>query len=99
MANVDLMQLIKSKVRSLKPYQVENIDCEIKLHANESAFPPPPEVLKLFEEAFQTCALNRYPDPDCQELKSVLAKQCQVPPEQLMIGNGSDELIGKHRTG
>jgi len=87
------MQLVKNKVRSLKPYQVENIDCEIKLHANESAFPPPPEILKLFEETFQSCSLNRYPDPDCQELKSVLSDQHQVPPEQFMIGNGSDELI------
>ncbi len=87
------MQLVKKKVRSLKPYQVENIDCEVKLHANESAFPPPPEILKLFEETFQSCSLNRYPDPDCQELKSVLSDQHQVPPEQFMIGNGSDELI------
>jgi len=90
---VDLMQLVKNKVRSLKPYHVENTDCAIKLHANESAFPPPPEILKLFEETFQTCALNRYPDPDCQELKSILSKRYQVPTEQFMIGNGSDELI------
>lgn len=93
MANVDLMQLVKNKVRSLQPYQVENIDCEIMLHANESAFPPPPEISKLFGEVLQGCALNRYPDPNCRELKSVLAKQHQVPPEQFMIGNGSDELI------
>ncbi len=93
MANVDLMQLVKNKVRSLQPYQVENIDCEIMLHANESAFPPPPEISKLCGEVLQGCALNRYPDPNCQELKSVLAKQHQVPPEQFMIGNGSDELI------
>lgn len=87
------MQLVKNKVRSLKPYHVEDFDCDVKLHANESAFPPPPETLKLFEEIFRNCSLNRYPDPNCQELKSVLSKQHQIPPEQFMIGNGSDELI------
>ncbi|MCH7498561.1 MAG: histidinol-phosphate transaminase [Nitrospinae bacterium] len=93
MSNLDLMQLIKDKVKSLKAYQVENVDCAIKLHANENSFPPPPEILKLFEDVFKATELNRYPDPDCRPLKQTLSKRLGVAPENLAIGNGSDELI------
>ena len=93
MSNLDLMQLIKDKVKSLKAYQVENVDCAIKLHANENSFPPPPEILKLFEDVFKATELKRYPDPDCRPLKQTLSKRLGVAPENLAIGNGSDELI------
>jgi len=93
MSNVDLIQLVKEKVQLLKAYHVENIDCEIKLHANENSFPPPPEILKQFEEIFKSTEFNRYPDPDCGPLKQTLAKRLNVTPENLAIGNGSDELI------
>ena len=44
MSNVDLEKLIKDSVRSLKPYSTENIRSEVKLHANESPFPPTNEL-------------------------------------------------------
>jgi len=93
MSNLDLIQLVKEKVQSLKAYHVENVDCEIKLHANENSFPLPPEILKQFEEVFKSTELNRYPDPDCGSLKQTLAKRLDVQSENLAIGNGSDELI------
>jgi len=93
MSSLDLIQLVKEKVQLLKAYHVENIDCEIKLHANENSFPLPPEILKQFEEVFHSTELNRYPDPDCGPLKQTLAKRLNLAPENLAIGNGSDELI------
>lgn len=93
MSNINLIQLVKEKVQSLKAYHVENIDCEIKLHANENSFPLPPEILKQFEEVFKSTELNRYPDPDCGPLKRTIAERLNVAPENLAIGNGSDELI------
>jgi histidinol-phosphate aminotransferase len=93
MSNLDLIQLVKEKVQSLKAYHVENVDCEIKLHANENSFPLPPEILKQFEEVFKSTELNRYPDPECGSLKQTLSKRLNVAPENLAIGNGSDELI------
>jgi threonine-phosphate decarboxylase len=34
-----------------------------------------------------------YPDPDCWQLRHVLAQQCRVDPEMILVGNGSTELI------
>lgn len=93
MAKVNLDNLVKDKIKALKPYHVENFDCEIKLHANENSFPPPAEILDLFQDTFRTFQLNRYPDPASQKLKVVLANRLSVSPAHLAVGNGSDELI------
>ena len=93
MANVKLMGLVRERVKSLKPYQVENFDCRIKLHANESPFPPPREIVSLLKECAEDLQINRYPDPDCLKLKSAISKRMNVPAENLVVGNGSDELI------
>ncbi len=34
-----------------------------------------------------------YPDPDCWQLRHVLAQQCRVDPDMILVGNGSTELI------
>ena len=34
-----------------------------------------------------------YPDPDCWQLRQVLARQCGIDPEMILVGNGSTELI------
>ena len=93
MSSVDLAKLIKENVRSLKPYAVENIQSEIKLHANESPFPPSKELHELFITSLKKFQLNRYPDPDSKNLKQSIAKRLGANTEQLIIGNGSDEII------
>lgn len=93
MSNVDLMSLIQGKVRSLKPYHMEDINCAVQLHANENPFPPPEELLKGFSESLKKFQLNRYPDPDSRALKESIANKLNVKVENLVVGNGSDELI------
>jgi histidinol-phosphate aminotransferase len=93
MSSIDLAKLIKENVRSLKPYAVENIQSEIKLHANESPFPPSKELHELFIISLKKFQLNRYPDPDSKNLKQSIAKKLATNTEQLVIGNGSDEII------
>lgn len=93
MSSVNLLNLIQDRVRSLKPYHVENIDCEVKLHANENPFPPSEELLNLFAESIRNFQLNRYPDPDSKNLKRAIAKRLNTETNRLVIGNGSDEII------
>ena len=93
MSKVDLNKLFTKKLRGLKAYEVKNIDCVIKLHANENPYPPPADLMDLFRKTLDDFRLNRYPDPDCLELKETVSERLNVPVESLVIGNGSDELI------
>ena len=93
MTDLDLNSLFQEKLKALKPYQMENFDCKIKLHANENPFTPPKEIQVLFENSLKEINLNRYPDPDSRNLKAILSKRLGVSSEMLVIGNGSDELI------
>ena len=63
----------------------------IKLASNESPLPPFPEVLETITQKFND--LNRYPDSECRGLKAALAERYRVTPEELIIGNGSCELL------
>jgi len=93
MANIDLADWVREKIKSLKAYEVEDFDCEIKLHANENPFPLPEGLTRNFPESFKNLQWNRYPDPECRFLKQAITDITQIPPESLVIGNGSDELI------
>ncbi len=64
-----------------------------KLDANELPFALPRELRERLGAALSEVALERYPDPRARELRALVAKQQHVEPEQLVFGNGSDELI------
>jgi histidinol-phosphate aminotransferase len=93
MANINLADWVQEKIKSLKAYEVENFDCEVKLHANENPFSLPEEFTNDFSDGCKNIQLNRYPDPDCRLLKQAITDITTIPPESLVIGNGSDELI------
>ena len=63
----------------------------IKLNTNENAFPPHPAVVRAAEEA--AGSLHLYPDPECRELREALAKRMDVSPDELLMTNGSDEIL------
>lgn len=62
----------------------------IRLNGNENPFGPSPEVVKALGN-FQH--YNHYPDPDQRQLRDVLSGYLGVSAEQVVAGNGSDELI------
>lgn len=64
----------------------------IKLNTNESPYPPSPGVLSaVSEDALKN--LRLYPNPDGKRLIKKLAELYNVQPENVIIGNGSDELL------
>jgi hypothetical protein len=63
----------------------------VKLASNESPYPPLPEVVEAIAGASGT--LNRYPDGPAGALRHALAELHGVGHEQVVIGNGSCELI------
>ena len=64
MSHIDLMELVRDKIKDLKAYQVENLDECTKLHANENPYPPSPELLNKIFQRLDELELNRYPYPD-----------------------------------
>ena len=63
----------------------------IKLNTNENPFSPPPEVEEVLMEEWEK--LRLYPDPECRELRALLAERLEVAPEELLMTNGSDEIL------
>ncbi|MEJ7588962.1 MAG: histidinol-phosphate transaminase [Ferruginibacter sp.] len=82
----DLNSLVRENIRNLKPYSAARHEftgkASVLLDANENAYGSP------LEDNF-----NRYPDPLQWQLKFAIAKIKGVPPENIFIGNGSDEVI------
>jgi histidinol-phosphate aminotransferase len=63
----------------------------VKLGSNEGAFGPLPAAVAAFEAAVGE--LNRYPDAGAMRLRDELAIGFGLPVEQVVVGNGADELI------
>ena len=85
-------------VRDLTPYvpgEQPKIANLIKLNTNENPFPPSPKVLAAIQAELgdDAARLRLYPDPNADLLKSAIAKRHAVTPQQVFIGNGSDEVL------
>src|SRR5208283_5121329 len=64
----------------------------VKLNTNENPYPPSPRVLETIRAAV-TADLRLYPDPSATELRAKAGEVYGFPPEFIMAGNGSDELL------
>ena len=64
----------------------------IKLNTNESPFPPSPKVLEAVSQE-EVAKLKLYSDPTCGQLNTAIAHRYGVAPEQIITGNGSDEIL------
>jgi histidinol-phosphate aminotransferase len=64
----------------------------IKLNTNENPYPPSPKVLSAMRAAIDG-RMRLYPNPSAQLLREQLADLHQCSPDQIIIGNGSDELL------
>ncbi len=82
MKPIDILALARDNVKRLKPYSSARDDfkgtASVFLDANENPFPS---------------GYNRYPDPHQQKLKGAIANLKKVNPNQVFLGNGSDEVI------
>jgi len=87
--------LIRPLVRELQPYvygEQPKIKGLIKLNTNENPYPPSPKVLKAVKAAVDG-RLRLYPNPTAQKLREKLAKLHRCHADNIIVGNGSDELL------
>ncbi len=85
---MDIKRLLRRNIRTLKAYAAKEIPCRVKLDANESPYGFP-----AFVSAVEKIQTNRYPDPEGKALKKAASKRWRVGIKNLLLGNGSDELI------
>ena len=81
-------------VHSLSPYapgEQPKQDGIAKLNTNENPYPPSPRVLAAIASA--TDRLRLYPDPRASALRETIAAHYGVAPEEVFVGNGSDEVL------
>jgi histidinol-phosphate aminotransferase len=81
-------------VKSLSPYvpgEQPKQDGVVKLNTNENPYPPSPRVLTAIAAASERIRL--YPDPRATVLREAIARHYNVTPEEVFVGNGSDEIL------
>lgn len=84
---------IAKKLKDLAPYDPTEGMPEVKLDANESFLSLPEDIKKKVNLAISNVLFNRYPDPSTIELCKIAADYFGVGHDQIVAGNGSDELI------
>ena len=90
-----MSRFLSEKFSNIEPYtpgeqpKVSNL---IKLNTNESPFPPSPKVIEALNKE-EISKLNLYSDPDTKEVTDAIAKTFGVNANQVLMGNGSDEIL------
>jgi histidinol-phosphate aminotransferase len=91
----DIKEIIAKYILDLPPYPKgrewrgeENL---IRISANENSLGPSPKVLDAISKALKD--INRYPDGTGINLKEKLAQNLNLSPENIILGNGSNEII------
>jgi len=86
--------LLRPEVLALSAYHVQDSTGLIKLDAMENPYRWPDEMIAEWLEKLRQVGVNRYPDPAADSLRLALRAANAVPEDaELMLGNGSDELI------
>ncbi len=98
---MNIKQIVRQCVVSVKPYKpgkpIEELKRELnlkhvdKMASNENSLGPSPKALGVLKKSLGN--IHRYPDGSCFYLKKALAKKYRMRPENIIVGNGSDELI------
>ena len=96
-----MRSLVPNHVAELQPYQpgkpVEELERElgiaeaVKLASNENPLGPSPKALEAARRAL--AEVHRYPDGSAFYLRHALADRLSVSPDQVVVGNGSNDLL------
>ncbi|MDQ6968840.1 MAG: histidinol-phosphate transaminase [Mariprofundaceae bacterium] len=85
--------MIRKDIKALAAYHVPDSTGLIKLDAMENPFSLPDDLREAWVNELAQVEINRYPDADMQGLREQIAKQEGLQAEQVLLGNGSDEII------
>ena len=87
-------RMVPQRIQMLAGYKVQQQRVSVKLDAMESPYSWGANEQQGWQDCLSACAINRYPDATCSRLKARWRQVLQLAPTQdLLFGNGSDELI------
>jgi histidinol-phosphate aminotransferase len=88
-----IIQTLKQGVLKNKKYSLKPIECPIKLNQNESPYDIPGKIKNKIIDKIKNKKWNIYPDFTPEDLYKKAAKYLKVKKENILIGNGSNEMI------
>ena len=91
MSGAEMLPDPRPELASFEPYRTQQMDAEVRLQANEWA-EPNPAARYLGPDDLERLLLNRYPGAGT-DIRAALASELSVTPEQLVLGNGSNEVL------
>jgi len=83
----------RDELAGLVPYDAKEVRAEVVLASNENPMNLPSELIARLAERLHDFKFNRYPDPTASDLRKLVAEANGLDPENVLIGNGGDELI------
>jgi len=92
--STSISYVLKEEILATTAYQVAEAGDLLKLDAMESPYILNGELKEAWLKKLSMVAINRYPDPQCRELKGLLQQRLKLDDAlDVVFGNGSDELI------
>ncbi len=85
--------MIRNDIKQLAAYHVPDASGLIKLDAMENPYPLPDALKDKWANHIRNVNINRYPDAEMNELRHAIADRDGLQADQVLLGNGSDEII------
>ena len=90
---IDPAALVRPELRRLTAYHLDLSPCRHKLDQNESPYEPPARLKRQVAAELLAAGWARYPDFHADALRRDLGAFHGWPPEGVLVGNGSNELL------
>lgn len=83
----------RPELDELTPYDAKEVKADVVLASNENPLNLPGEIISKLKSRLGSFKFNRYPDPTAHELRRLIAEANGLDAENVLVGNGGDELI------
>ena len=90
---MDQVRPAAPQLQGVEPYDPKYIPADVMISANENPSDVPLEIRREIEHAVRKVKLNRYPDPLANDLRDMIAEANGLDRDQVLVGNGGDELL------
>ena len=94
MRQLDPSRFVRPELRALSAYTLDQVDCRFKLDQNEVPWDLPRRLKQLAVDRLMARNWAFYPDFHSDRLRALLAEAHAWPFEGVLVGNGSNELLG-----